>query len=397
MHWTTETACHLRANQNGSSLSEPTGEVMIDTVRILLVDDEKRILEVYSDMLADLGYHVETAADPGKAMTLLSNNRFDIVFLDQYLGPIQGVALMGQMQKADLASYFVIMTANPDTDLAVEALKQGASDFISKPFYLADLMRSIEYVNGKRELDRQRAEFLSGLELRVKEKTDELSQVYFSVLSALAMAVEKKDLGTFGHSKRVSRYCRRIAAHIGIVGKELNDLTAAALLHDIGKIGISDSLLGKPGSLDADEVEIVRSHPQNGVEILKPLKQFTSILPAILHHHERHDGAGYPQGISGEGIPLLARIITVADTYDAIMSDRPYRPAAVHEEALRELVSCSGTQFDPLVVKAFLAALQDRRDEIEILDNDVISAHGLALQAKGMGSAGNAAGERLTS
>jgi putative two-component system response regulator len=366
---------------------------MTDTARILLVDDEKRILEVYSDMLVDLGYHVETAADPGNAMTLISDNKFDIVFIDQYLGPVQGIALMGQMQKQDFALYFVIMTANPDTELAVEALKQGASDFISKPFYLADIMRSIEYVNRKRELDRQRAELLSGLESRVKEKTDELSQVYFSVLSALAMAVEKKDLGTFGHSMRVSRYCRGIAAHLGIVEKELNDLTTAALLHDIGKIGISDSILGKPGPLGRDEIEIVRSHPQNGVEILKPLKQFTSFLPAILHHHERHDGSGYPQGLSGEGIPHLARIIAVADTYDAIMSDRPYRPPAIHEVALGELVSCSGTQFDAVVVKAFIAAMQDQRDEIVVLDNGVINSHGLAWDCV----CRDAAGERLAS
>jgi putative two-component system response regulator len=356
---------------------------MTDKERILFVDDEKRILEVYSDMLVDLGYHVETAANPGEAMALISDTTFDIIFIDQFLGPVQGIALMQQMQKADIALYFVIMTANPNTELAVEALKQGASDFISKPLSLADLMKSIEYVNRKRELDRQRSELLSRLESRVKEKTDELNQVYFSVLSAMAMAVEKKDLGTFGHSMRVSRYCRGIAEHLGIAETEMHDLTAAALLHDIGKIGISDSILGKRGPLGRDEIEIVRGHPQNGVEILKPLKQFTSILPAILHHHERHDGSGYPMGLSGESIPLLARIIAVADTYDAIVSDRPYRPAAFHEEALRELFLGSGTQFDPVVARAFIAVMQDQKSTIVVPEGG-IRKHGLVLQAQGI-------------
>jgi putative two-component system response regulator len=359
---------------------------MTDIVKILLVAAEKRILEVYSVLLADLGYHVETAANPDEAMTLASDKRFDIVFIDQYLGPVQGINLMQEMQSKAPGLSFVIIMANPRTELAaeaiVEAINKGASDFISKPCSTADFLRSIDYVNRKKDLDRRHAEQRSRLEQRAKEKTAELNQVYISVLTALAMAVEKKELGTFGHSMRVSRYCRGIAAHLGLPEEQTNDLTTAALLHDIGMIGISDSILGKPGPLGRNEIKIVRSHPQNGVEILKPLEHFASVIPAILHHHERYDGSGYPVGLSGEQIPLLARIIAVADTYDMIMSDRPYRPAAFHEEALQELVFCSGTQFDPVIVRAFIAVMQDQKNTILVRD-DGISAHCMASQAEG--------------
>jgi response regulator RpfG family c-di-GMP phosphodiesterase len=183
-------------------------------------------------------------------------------------------------------------------------MTKGALDFISKPFFTEDLLRSIDYVSRKKDLDGQRGEHRSSLELRVKEKTVELNRFYVSVLSALAMAVEKRELGTFGCSKRANRYCRGIAALLSLNEGQTNDLTAAALLHDIGTIGISDSILGEPGTLGRDEIKIVRSHPQNRVEILKPQKQFASIIPAILHQHERYYGSRYPMGLSGERIPL---------------------------------------------------------------------------------------------
>jgi putative nucleotidyltransferase with HDIG domain len=190
--------------------------------------------------------------------------------------------------------------------------------------------------------------------MRINEKTEELRSVYFSVLSTLAQAMEKKDLGTYGHSKRVSQHSRMIADALGLRKDEKKSLSTASLLHDIGKIGISDLILGKQGSLNEDEMRIVRSHPQKGVEILKPLRQFESILPAILHHHESYDGSGYPDGLMREDIPFLARIIAVADTYDAILSERAYRSGSKHEKALEKLINYAGKQFDPEVVNAFV-------------------------------------------
>ncbi len=336
-----------------------TAPVHTAPARLLLVDDETRILELFSDMLTDLGHAVTTTADPAVALRLIAEGKFDIVFLDQYLGMVRGIDLMQEMAVRNPDLYFVIVTANGSADLAVEALQRGASDFITKPFFEDDVVRSIGYVNKKRELDRRQRELLAELELRVREKTDELIQVNFSVLSTLARAVEKKDLGTYGHSMRVGRYAELIAEQVRLSPDERLNLRTAALLHDIGKIGISDAILGKPGPLTAGEMEVVRRHPENGVEILKPLKHYSPILPAILHHHEQYDGNGYPAGLSGEKIPLLARIIAVADTYDAILSDRPYRDAADQARAFEVLRTGSGKQFDPSVVRAFFAVAGD--------------------------------------
>ncbi|MBI5639352.1 MAG: response regulator [Nitrospirae bacterium] len=322
--------------------------------RILLVDDEKRILEIFSLMLTDLGYSVKTSSRPDDAIQLVSAERFDIVFLDQFLGPITGLELMHQMSAIDPELYFVIITANGSQELAVEALKKGASDFISKPFFVTDLLKSIEYIGKKKDLAVQKKKILLTLETKVNERTDELKKTHLDVLSSLAQAIEKRDLGTYGHCKRVSGYCELIAAAIGLDSRERHYLGIAATLHDIGKIGISDSVLGKKGPLDDSEKAIIKSHSQKGVEILKPLKHFGPVLPAILHHHEGYDGSGYPHGLSGQEIPLHARIISVADTYDAILSTRPYRPAARHEKALSELMENAGRQFDGEIVRAFV-------------------------------------------
>jgi putative nucleotidyltransferase with HDIG domain len=330
--------------------------------RALFVDDDKSILGMSAVMLEKLGCSVKTAGGAEEALFLLSSEQFDIVFIDQFLGPERGIDLMKRLSAADSELYFVIVTGDPDTRLAVEALKGGASDFITKPFLDLDLLRSIEYVLKKKKLDRERKDILAELESRVEKKTDELQQIYFSVLTSLARAVEKKDLGTYGHSLRVSHYACRIAAALGLLEEDMKTLKTASLLHDIGKIGIGDSILGKRGPLSEDEMRVIRSHPEKGVEILAPLKQFESLLPAILHHHEHYDGSGYPQEISGNDIPLFARIISVADAYDAILSDRPYRAAADNEKAVRELASCSGKHFDPLVINAFLDAVRKQDD-----------------------------------
>ncbi len=326
----------------------------MDMLRILVVDDEKRILDAFSLMLEDIGYRVEAASKPDEALSLIRQQRFDIVFIDHFLGTTTGLDLLAQMSAINPSLYFVIITANGSTDLAVESLKKGASDFIVKPFFTADLIKSIEYVKKKIEIDRQEKELLSTLELKLTEKENELKRINFSVLSSLAQAMEKKDIGTYGHSMRVCGHSLLIASALDFGDEEQNDLKAAAILHDIGKIGISDFILGKGGPLDENETNAVREHPQNGVEILKPLKQFQAILPAILHHHENFDGSGYPHGLRGHEIPLHARIIAVADTYDAIISNRPYRSASDHASAVRELVRNSGRQFDGEIVDAFV-------------------------------------------
>jgi putative nucleotidyltransferase with HDIG domain len=222
---------------------------------------------------------------------------------------------------------------------------------------MEEMLRSIDYVYRKKALEQQRRELLAGLELKVKEITEELKHTYLSVLVSLSRAVEKKDLGTYGHSMRVSDYCCLIAKRLDFDEISIENIKAAALLHDIGKIGISDAILAKKGHLSEEEMNIIKSHSHKGVEILSPLKQFEALLPGILHHHENYDGSGYPAGLAGEDIPLPARIIAIADAYDSILSNRPYRSAANQATAIAELIACSGKQFDPRLVNHFVQAL----------------------------------------
>jgi putative two-component system response regulator len=331
------------------------------TNKILIVDDEVIILDVMTSTLKDFGWDVTATSHPEEALRLVADEKFHMAIVDNYLGPVEGIELIGMMGKIDPDLKFVIMTGNPSIDTAIHALKTGVADFLRKPFRIEELLVSIDHVNRRLELEQQRKDFLAGLELKVQKKTAELKQTYLSVLVTLSRTVEKKDLGTYGHSLRVCDLSTKLAERLGLPAAEIEVVRAAAQLHDIGKIGISDSILAKQGPLTEEECGIVRSHTQKGVEILQPLKQFEALLPAILHHHERYDGSGYPAGLSGDAIPLSARIISVADTYDAILSDRPYRMAAPHDNAMRELCAWSGKQFDARVVSAFDQIMQEEQ------------------------------------
>jgi putative nucleotidyltransferase with HDIG domain len=326
--------------------------------RILLVDDEVRLLETLSMALEDMGCYVRTAPGPDEAMRRAREETFQIAFVDNFLGPMRGVDLMQHMAQQDPALDFVIMTANPDIDLAVEALKTGASDFIRKPFRIEEILRSIDYVYRKKELERRRRELMTGLERKVKEKTEELKHTCLSVLVSLSGAVETKEFGTYGHSGRVSDYCCLIARRLDFDELGIENIRAAALLHDIGKIVIGDAILGKKGRLSDEEINIVRRHSRKGAEILRPFKQCEALLPGILHHHENYDGSGYPAGLAGNAIPLFARIIAVADAYDSILSSRPCRSAAGQTTATAELMAHAGRRFDPRLVKVFVQVLQ---------------------------------------
>ncbi|MDA8100388.1 MAG: HD domain-containing protein [Nitrospiraceae bacterium] len=347
-----------------------------ERLSILIVDDESQLRELFLDMLRDLGHDAVAAAGPRQAIETLAKQRFDIAFVDQYLGPMLGLDLMQEMAKRDGALSFIMITANGTTDLAVEALQRGAADFLVKPFFEEDVVRSIDYVRKKKALEGQRRQLMRDLEARVAEKTAELIEVNFAVLATLVRTMEKKDQGTYGHSMRVCEFAERIADRMALPQDMHEDLRAAAMLHDIGKISISDTILGKPAPLTDEEFGVVRKHPENGVEILRPLPHYRKILPVILAHHERYDGTGYPQGLSGGNIPLLARIISVADTCDAILSDRPYRPAANHGQVVRELKGMAGRQFDPAVVHAFLDVFGEEDAKRPFRAGGVHHAHG---------------------
>jgi len=334
-------------------------------MRVLVIDDDKQVLQIASVMLNEMGHETCIAHCEAEVWDLLAALKFDIVLVDQNLGGVSGFELMWKMKCDNADLTFIIMTGEGTTELAVRSLKEGASDFLAKPFTMADLTKSFAYVEKKIVLEKEKKILLAGLMSTVDEKNLELEKINLSVLSTLAQAMEKRDFGTFGHSRRVSEYSCLIADALGLDREERGGLETAALLHDIGKIGITDFIIGKKGALSKEEMDIVRSHPRIGVEILSPLKRLEPILPSILYHHERFDGSGYPDRLQGEYIPHHARIIAIADTYDAIMSDRPYRAGVDHRSALQELMTHAEKQFDPAILAAFrmvdIAALEETR------------------------------------
>ena len=325
-------------------------------VRVLVADDEEFLRSIVRERLEIAGYSVEEAPNGNEALALLeSGGRFDVLLTDIQMPVMNGITLLGECGKISPGTAGIVMSANAELDTAVHALKMGACDYITKPFNFDVLLITIDNALRKKDLERQLDDYRTNLEAKVKEQTDVINSMYVVSIDAMVKALEAKDFYTRGHSQRVTLYSLAIATELGMVGEELADLRRASVLHDLGKIGVREAVLNKPGKLTEEEfTEIVR-HPETAVRILEPIPFFRPLLPAILHHHERFDGKGYPARLAGKNIPLASRIMMIADTFDAMTSTRAYRKALPVADAIAEIRRCSGTQFDPDIVPAFLA------------------------------------------
>jgi HD-GYP domain-containing protein (c-di-GMP phosphodiesterase class II) len=241
-------------------------------------------------------------------------------------------------------------------------MRSGADDYLVKPLLEGAVLASLESSLHKRHLEQQVENYRLHLEEMVAERTSQLRQAlqrlehsYEDTLQALGAAIDLRDTETAGHSRRVCRYSLEIARSVGCSGQQLASLAKGAHLHDIGKLGIPDAILLKPGPLTADERKLMQLHVQIGFDLVKDIAFLSDAAELVLTHHERHDGSGYPRALKGDAILLTARIFAVADSFDAITSDRPYRRASSFESGLQIIRDCSGTQFDPQVVTAFLS------------------------------------------
>lgn len=347
--------------------NEERADTTAKAFTVLVVDDDAYILDFVSRLLKDQGYRVFASKNASAAIGLMEENAIDIILSDIKMPDMSGLELLEKAHGINPYIPVVLMTAYAELDLAIDAAKKGAVDFITKPFKPDHLIRSVEKAAKHVALLRLEKHYKEMLEDDVRQRTRELGEANTalidlndSLILAFANAIDAKSEWTKGHSERVSIHAVSIAKEMGFDEKELEDLRIAALLHDIGKIGTYDVILEKPGRLTAEEFALVKLHPANGEKILRPIRQLRHILPAIRAHHEKMDGAGYPDGLKGEAIPLPARILCVADTFDAMTSDRPYRSAPKKEYAIAELKRCSGTQFDPVVAKAFLRILEGK-------------------------------------
>ena len=323
--------------------------------RILVVDDEELMRAIVRERLEMAGYRVEEAASGEEALDKLGDGRYSVLLTDLGMPGMDGISLLGEWSRRSPDTAGIVMSANTELNTAVNALKMGACDYITKPFNFEMLLLTIQNALRKKDIERQLLDYRINLERKVKEQTDLINSMYVRSIDALIKALEAKDLYTRGHSQRVTLYSVAIARELGLTTEEIENLRRAAVLHDLGKIGVREVVLNKPGKLtDEEYAEIVR-HPEVAMRILEPIPFFQPLLPAILHHHERYDGKGYPNRLAGSRIPLASRIMAVADTFDAMTSTRAYREALPVPVANAEIRRCAGTQFDPGIVPVFLS------------------------------------------
>jgi response regulator RpfG family c-di-GMP phosphodiesterase len=341
-----------------------------DSPRILIVDDDESVRDVISVLLAEEGYACATAKSAEEALEVVPSG-YQLVISDMKMPGHDGLWLLDRVRRDHEDTAVVMLTGYGDTEAAVECLRRGAVDYLLKPPKVTDLVRAIERALAKRRVELARRRYQSKLEKRVREKTAELQQAlvdversYNNTLLALVAALDAREHETSDHSQRVVRYTIAIALRLGLKGGQLDDIGRGALMHDIGKIGVPDSILLKPGPLSTDEWQEMRKHPEIGFNILKGIPFLSIPAEIVLSHQERFDGKGYPRKLSGDQIPIGARIFMIADTLDAITSDRPYRRCQDYEVARREIERCAGSQFDREVVQAFLSIPIDELAEL---------------------------------
>ncbi len=306
-----------------------------DQHTILTVDDDEVILEVLQGILAREGYQVVQARNGEEALQQVQEELPDLILLDLRMPGMGGLEALQRLKADRLTRLTPVIVLTAYDQEKVQALRLGADDFLAKPFEREELLARMEahlrWLDAIRNLDDAE-----------------------SILVSIAKLVEARDAYTEEHVERVARTALRLGEGVGVSGGDLDALRRGALLHDIGKVGISEMILNKPGPLTDEERAEMQRHVLIGEEVCRPLRTLRGALPIIRHHHERWDGRGYPDGLAGEDIPLLARIVAVADVFDALASDRPYRPAWPEEKARAYIQEQAGQQFDPQVVEVFV-------------------------------------------
>lgn len=341
---------------------------MNESLRILYLEDDRNDVELVGAVLTRMGlaYAIDHVDDRKSYLLALEKRCHDIIIIDFKLPAFEGISALKIAREKCMNVPAIVLSGSLSEEMAAEIIKEGATDYVLKdrimrlPFSIGRALREqleiIELKKKEKKLLQSKDAFLNML-----KETDfaykELKKLHESLVEAFANIIDAKSPWTKGHSSRVARYAREIAKVMGLKGKDIDSLNIAGLLHDIGKIGTYDVILDKADRLTHEEFEIVKKHPAHGESILSPIKQLQHILPLIRHHHERIDGKGYPDGLKGEEIPLGARILHVADSYDSMTADRPYRPAPGKDYAVSEFKKYSGVQFDAEVIGVFLSIL----------------------------------------
>lgn len=330
--------------------------------RILVVDDESAVRRVVVAMLEHAGYAAGEASNADEALHHLHHGpACDVVLSDVMMPGTDGLTLLDTLARDYPALAVVLFSALHDLHVATDAFRRGAFDYVLKPFLRKDLMATVARAMEHARDRRQNTMYRHNLEEAVSERTQrlraamvDLERSYDVTLEAMGDALDLRDEETEGHSKRVTAYTIALARVMGISTPELKLIARGAFLHDIGKIATPDAILLKPGKLTDNEMWVMKEHCARGYEIVRKIPFLAEAAEIVYAHQEKFDGTGYPRGLRAEEIPLGARIFAIADTLDAMTSDRPYRKGLSFEVAIEEIERCAGKQFDPAIVEVFL-------------------------------------------
>lgn len=343
------------------------GETMHRGPKVLVVDDDDAVRSLVTVMLHDYASEIQEAGSVESAVCRLAAHDFDLVVCDMYMPEAHGLELIKKINEQQRDVAFVVMTGRPDLPDVIAALRLKVAGFLEKPFSKAQLVDVLEPAYEAMRNQRCLAERVIMLSSEVEKKSKQLQVALSNLkiterssLETLVAALDARERETCAHSFRVRAYTSYLAKQVNYPHELMVELECAALLHDVGKISVPDSILLKPGRLTAEEFEQCKTHAASGARILSSVPSLRGVAEIVRHHHEQWDGRGYPDHLEGNTIPLGARLFTIADTLDAIISDRCYRPANSFVTAKNEIIRCSGTQFAPAAVEAFLGVPEEQ-------------------------------------
>ncbi len=346
------------------STATPSQDAKFKQAKILIVDDEQGNIKVLERMLSAAGYHnVTSTTDSRSTPDIYQSLHPDLILLDIKMPGFSGFDVMNALRALETESYLpiLVLTAQLDSETRLRALQAGAKDFVNKPFALEEMLARIYNLLEVRMMHNSVHREKKSLESQVVIRSQELRQYQVEIIHRLARAAEYRDNETGMHVIRMSKLCARLARGLGLNDHDCQLLRHASPMHDIGKIGIPDHILLKPGRLSPEEWAIMQTHAEIGALILSGSEsEFLQMAEVIAGcHHEQWDGSGYPKGLKGEEIPMVARIVAVCDVFDALTSDRPYKKAWSIEDTVKEMESESGQRFDPNVLRVFMDLLPE--------------------------------------
>ena len=341
---------------------------------LLIIDDEPAIRRLLRLKLSKEGYQCQEADGAEQTLNKLKTSPIALVMMDIKMPGKSGIELLPEIKSGFPDTAVIMATAVNDINVAIQCLKQGADDYVCKPFNLEEVSLSVQRALEKRHLQLEIREYQQFLEEKVEEQMIEMRKIFLGAIEALVSALEAKDKYTGGHSRRVTEIALALGNELGLSIQDIEDLRWASLLHDIGKIAIDQAIQNKPGRLTREEYEHIMLHVHIGADIVKPVVN-GKISKMIEHHHDHYNGKGLHQVTAGSDIPLGARILAVADAFDAMTSDRPYRAAMSVAEAIDEIKRFAGTQFDPNVVTALLKTAEIAATRVRSMQSGAPEGH----------------------